>query len=349
MRLNAVLGGIAVALFAISLFSYRASVTRAERFERGQKFLSQLNPDNIHQVEITKSGETVVLKKADDAYVVSSTHGYPAKNESINRFLRGILEISLEKEVGSSDSLAAELGVQPGGEESTEITLKDSSGKDMVHFLVGKSTDDGRGHYIRRLDGEAGPIYLSSRGVFLSSTSDSFLDKEILDVQEADIASIQGGDYLIEDESGTLTLKDIPGGKEAKSSELTSVKGAARSLRFEKVYLADDAAVAGLNFARTLTLNLKDKSGYAFALAQQDGKHYLQVEATFELDRVGISQEDTKEQLEEKSKILSRADEVTKFNNHHGSWVYEVTETVAGKFTKAKKDLIETPEKKDKS
>ena len=47
MSTNAKLAVLAVLLFVFSVFSYRQSVTRAERFERGQKFLAQLNPDEI--------------------------------------------------------------------------------------------------------------------------------------------------------------------------------------------------------------------------------------------------------------------------------------------------------------
>ena len=47
---------VAAALFLFSALSYRASVKRAERFERGQSFLPNLNPDEIAEILIFDGG-----------------------------------------------------------------------------------------------------------------------------------------------------------------------------------------------------------------------------------------------------------------------------------------------------
>ncbi|CAM2007960.1 DUF4340 domain-containing protein [Acanthopleuribacter pedis] len=349
MNKNAILGLTAAALFLLSVFSYQGTQTRAERFERGQKFLSQLNPDNIKQIDIKKGDEEVVLKRNEDQFVVAGHHGYPAKNESVNRFIKDILEIALEKEAGSGESDAAELHTKPGTEENIEITLKSGPETVMVHFSVGKATEDGRGRYLQRFDGNDQNIYLSSKGIFLSTGNDQFLNKEILDIAAEEIASVSAPDFSITTQENQLALNDVPAGKEVNTSELNNVTSALKGLSFEKVYLADDPQVQGLAFTNSVTFNLKDESDYRVTTAVKDNKTYLKISANHKSQRIGVSMEDSEEQLEEKASLLERMNEVQAFNQRHGSWVYELGDFTAKKFTQTKAGLLKDPEKKEKS
>ena len=332
----------AVVLFALSAFTYRNSLQRAERFERGQKFLHNLNPDDIAAISVTKGDDKVQLRRADDKFVVTSANGYPAKNESVNRFIRDVLELSLEKEVGKGDDLTRELELEPGGESTIEVAFKDANDRDMVHFFVGKAFDDGSGNYIRRADGEAPTIYLTSSRVYLNTRDDDFLDKDIVDVKQADIQTIQGPDYVLAaDEEGALRLQDLPAGKK-ESTKVGQVKSMLSGLRFNKHYLADDQAVRGLRFDRSVWVGLKDGSGYRVAVAERDGKHYLQIQGTHETaGQVAISLDASEEEVKDTSEKLMRAEEIQKFNDFHGSWIYEVTETTAGKVRLTQSDLVE--------
>ena len=47
------------------------------------------------------------------------------------------------------------------------------------------------------------------------------------------------------------------------------------------------------------------------------------------------------EEVKEKSEILARGDEIQKFNEFHGSWIYEVSESTADKFRVKARDLVE--------
>ena len=100
---------VAVAvLFLLSALTYRQSVGRAERFQRGQLFLSNLNPDEIATIEISKGDEMVSLRRQGDRFTTVEKQDYPASNASVNKFLRDLLEIGLEREIGRSDGLAEE-------------------------------------------------------------------------------------------------------------------------------------------------------------------------------------------------------------------------------------------------
>ena len=86
-RYNHVLLSAAALLLVLSAFTYHNSVTRAERFERGQKFLSNLNPDEIAKIELAKGEESTVLERTagGDRFVITSADGYYASNREVNR------------------------------------------------------------------------------------------------------------------------------------------------------------------------------------------------------------------------------------------------------------------------
>ena len=343
MKTNRTLAVVAAALFLLSFLSYRDSVTRAERFERGQKFLSNLNPDEITRISITKGEEVTELERQGENFVVASANGYPADTSSVNRFIKDVLKLSLDKEVGDGESLEEELELTTGGENTTEVAFLDGTGKDMVRFLVGKSFDEG-GNYVRRADvgeGEESTIYLTSSRVYLNTDADSYLKKEILDVSQDEIARISGNGFLIEEIEGSLTLSDLPTGKK-ESAKVDQLKSLLSGLRFTQQHLANDASVRGLRFDSELRVDLKDRSGYLLAVAEKDDKHYLALQAFHEdAGQMSISLDASEEEVKETSEVLVRQEEIQDFNDLHGSWVYEVTSTTADKVRLKASELIE--------
>lgn len=335
---------ITLVALGISVLSYRGSLSRGDRFERGQKFLSQLNEDNIHEIEIQKGAEKILLKKSDKQFVVTSKNNYPAKNEAINRFINDALGIELEKNVGSGDALAKELEVTADGEKTTRVVFRNEAGKDMVQFLVGKASEDGHGNYVQRLDGDDKNIYLTSKGVYLTTTGDAFLMNEIVDVSVDKIDSIQGKDFSFGVENGALKLKGLPAGKK-ESADATQVKELLSGLTFDKVFLADDPEVAALAFDTTVQVNLKDNSGYVAHVAKKENRYFLHIQGGYDMSKlagVTIGQDDSQADLKEKSELLTRRDEMNDFNKLHGSWIYELSEYTAKKFLKSKADLMES-------
>ena len=75
---------VAVAvLFLLSALTYKQTTGRADRFQRGQLFLSNLNPDEIATIELSKGEETVTLRRQGDQFTVVEKRGYPASNASV--------------------------------------------------------------------------------------------------------------------------------------------------------------------------------------------------------------------------------------------------------------------------
>lgn len=341
----------ALALLVLSAWSYQHSIKRAERFERGQKFLPNLNPDEITRVEIKKGDEETVLRRAQDgeSFEIPSAGGYKAKNNPVNRLIKDVLEISLEKEIGSGESLEKELQLVDGegrGPETVEMALLDAGGKDMVRFLLGKSMETG-GTYLRRIDGDRSQIYLTDKRVYLTTDGDSFVDKDILDLPASEVAAVSGTGFTFErlEEGGDLALADLPAGKK-ESSQANQVKTVLQGLRFTQHYLADAPEVQGLSFDRQLEVVLKDGSGYLLESARQGEKHYLRINGFHTSEQVAggrimMQPDASEEEMKETSELMARVDELQQFNVFHGSWVYEVTVNTADRVRAEKSDLVE--------
>jgi hypothetical protein len=340
MKTNQVLGISTLVLLVLSGWTYYDSVTRAERFERGQDFLPNLNPDEIAQIVIRKGEDETRLRREDEKFVVASADGYPASNEAVNRFLRDVLDLKLEKEVGKGERLEQELEIAPPGEESLEVALLNANEKDMVRFVIGKGADDAGGSFVARTDSGDRTIYLTSSRVFLNTTNDDFLQNEILNVEGEKIATITSLGFQIVNEDGDFKLADLPAGKK-ESSKVNSAKWMLSNLRFTAQHLADTEEVVGLEWDTTVHVELDDDSRYEVELARHDEKHYLRIQGFYKSERVSIAVDAGDEEVKYTADVLKRIDELQLFNRLHGSWVYEVSESTADKFRLERSELME--------
>jgi hypothetical protein len=343
MSANLKLAAVAAVLLAGSVWLYADSVSRGDRFERGKKLLPNLALDEVSTIVVTEAGKTTTLERREDGFVVAEVHDYPAKNESVNRFLRDLIDIGLEKEVGAGEDLARQLEIDPPTDSTVDVTLRNAAAQDMVRLRLGKTFTGGDGRYVRRMDQENAPIYLTSGGVYLSTSTDQLLDKEIVDVPASDVVRVEGGDYVLAavEKGATPTLTGVPAGKKEKTAETSRLRSVLGPLSFDKVFLADDPEVQDLQFERKLRVAMADDTAYTLALAQRGDRSFLQVSGDHSIGQVMITLTTPEDELREKADKLTRADQIAKFNEFHGSWVYEIPQATAAKLELTKRDLVE--------
>lgn len=377
---NILLACIALGLLAVSIAAYHYTESRGDRFERGRKLLANLNPDEVAAIRIQEGASAegegkLTLERRGESFRIAERDGYAAKNEAVNRLLKTLLDVTLEKEVGSGDALAKKLELEPPGEGALDIALEGESGKTMVHLRFGGELEGG-GVYVQRLDTADKTIYLTSSRPFLDTAPEDFLKKEIVDVAASGISRIEGSDFVVEEvfeegeaspegmvaseagesaEGGVpaappappepvslgLQLAGVPDGKSEKASEMSRVKGALSRLEFEEVYPADSPEVADLDFQQRLRVSLDDTSGYVVFLADKGEAHYLRIEGFSTVGQVAIGRDESEDELKVKADSLSRSDEIQDFNAFHGSWVYTIADRFAEKLLLNKSDLVE--------
>ena len=344
MNTNAKLAALATVLLMASVWAYANSTSRGDRFQRGQLLLPNLILDEVATITIVKGDEVTTLEKRGEAFTVSEAHGYPATNESVNRVLRDLVRIELEKEVGRGAELAADLEIDPPTDDTVEVTLMNSTAQEMVSLRIGTSVPDASGRYIQRLDVDDAPIYVTTGGVFLSTDSSAYLQKEIVDHPQADVRRVQGPDFEIvaEDPESSPRLQNVPAGQQEKTIETNKVKSILTRLSFDAVFLADDAEVRDLRFDSDLRVDLQDGTSYLLSLATRDDRSFLRIRGTHNsLDRVEIALDTPEEELREKADQLSRADAIKEFDAFHASWVYELSSITADKLKLTRSDLLE--------
>jgi hypothetical protein len=343
-KLNRNLLLVVAVLFLVSALTYRQSVSRADRFQRGQLFLANLNPDDVALMTVTKGDETVTLRRQGDRFLVAEKQNYPASNTSVNKLLRDLLEIGLEREIGRGGSLQEELEIEPVGPETVEVLLGGTGDQEMVRVRLGKAFEDGPGTYVQRFDEEDAAIYLTSGGVQVSTDSSTYLEKQIVDHDRSEVTRVAGRDFLLTRPAAgeDLVLSDLPTGSTAKANEIGRLESALSGLRFDDVFIADASEVAGLRFDPALEIGLTDGSGYVLLLAQRDEQTFLKIQGQAEVQQVAITVDEAEEELQEKAEMLTRADEIDAFNQFHGSWVYGISDFSAEKLRLTRQDLIES-------
>jgi len=334
---------LTLVLMTLSLWAYRESVNRADRFQRGQTFLSNLNPDEIARVEIRQGGESVTLERQGETFRVVEAQGYPASNAAVNRLVGDLLEISLEKEIGTGTELAAELELEPVGESTVEVLFQDAAQKEMVRLRLGRLFEGGPGRYVQRLDRPDDPIYLTSEGLHVKVDSTSFLRQQIVDVPGSEVVRIEGPDFILtrQGEGDGLSLVEAPASAEPKTAEISGLESILRNLSFKSVFVADDEEVRDLDLRSALSIDLEDGSGYDLAVAEREGRYFLQIAGRHSVSQVAISLDEAEEELQEKADMLTRADEIEDFNQFHGSWIYELSEADGRRLLLSQADLLE--------
>jgi hypothetical protein len=343
MRTNVKLAALAALLLAASVWVYADSVSRGDRFERGKKLLPNLAIDEVSTIVLTEAGKTTTLERSEDGFTVAEVHDYPAKNEAVNGLLRDLIDISLEKEVGTGADLAKELEIDPPTDSTIEVVLRNAAAEDMVKLRLGKTFTDGNARYVQRLDQEGSPIYLTSGAIFLTTSTEALLDKEIVDVRPTQVLRVEGADFAMQaaEKGAAPALLDVPPGKTENTGETSKLRSVLERLAFDRVYVADDPAVAGLQFERKLRVSLDDDTSYTLSLAKQGEQSFLQVRGDHSIGQVMITLTTPKEELKEKADQLTRADEIAKFNQFHSAWVYEIPSATADKLALLKKDLVQ--------
>jgi hypothetical protein len=251
----------------------------------------------------------------------------------VGRFVTTVLEMGLEKEIGSGADLEQELGLSAGDPTATEIVFKGETDNVMVQFLIGKSLEGGGGNYVRRMDAEDAQIYLTSTSTQIGSTAMDYLQTEILNVPADQVSAIRGRDYVLE-------LKD----DQPSASKQSGLRAVLSNLRFIEHYLANAPEISGLRFTDTVTFELTDESGYRCSIANRDDTTYVRIEAFHKTRQITIAQDASEEEASQKAELLERVSEVQAFNDFHGSWVYVISGTRSDNLKLRKQDLFEDEE-----
>ena len=113
----------------------------------------------------------------------------------------------------------------------------------------------------------------------------------------------------------------------ATSLPMDALPNAFDALVLARELVAVGSDAEGVVQSAPVTLIVDRTPPEVVAVAERDGEHYLQISGYHTVNQVSVDRDESTEELEDKAAILSRADEISRFNKFHGLWVYRISET----------------------
>ena len=146
-----ILGGVLVVLAIVVLvFENPFGKTEYEKkVETATPLFPDFNKEQVAKIEILATGETTILSKQEEAWVVASMDNYPADSEGVAELLTKVGEFKNTQRVSSNPEKQAEFEVDSTG---VEAKLIDANDKLLAHLFVGKITPGFLSSYVRAAD-----------------------------------------------------------------------------------------------------------------------------------------------------------------------------------------------------
>ena len=307
-------------------------------FARGRALINDIDAESLSRIEVSKGGETVVLQRSGEDFLVESKDSYPADGGRINKVINDCMGITLVREISESEESHQALGVDEG-EDSTVVRFL-AGDQELLGVVVGNA--EGAGNYVR-LRGES-KVYLSEGAVLLDTASLDYVDKTIASIERLEQVEVSGnGDpYIVAKKETGITLEGIPEGMVVKGTSHEQVFNAASNLTFDD--FQSEALVGDLDFKYRYVAKTDARETFTFQLAEKDDKWYCKVSGEFgeRLTEAEVlaGKEDPVLQ-EQQAAILGAESRIADLNQRHQSWVYEIASFSSGNLTKAFADLLD--------
>jgi hypothetical protein len=132
------------AMLLVGAFEDRQEVTLKE----GSYLLAGFNPEKVYGIYIQKGGESLVLKRKDEGFVIAGKQESPVANDQINRIVNAVARIRCDENVTLDPRNHEALDVA-GGRESLVIRFFTESGKKMTGVIIGRDRPGSAGFYTR--------------------------------------------------------------------------------------------------------------------------------------------------------------------------------------------------------
>jgi len=215
--------------------------------------LFEVEPDAITHIEILgapvqgKPATPLVLDRAGESWVVTSSKGYPAKPEKVEEVLSAISDIRVRKPVTTQASSHSALKV---GDEGFDKQVRVTAGE-TTHALTVGAAGSKRAHV--RMEGDTN-VY-EAKGLSAWSLSDSqrsYYDAQYINLDEEALLSLsitnaQGSVHLARSE-GSWRLANLPNGELADQSAVDALARKAIKVRMaepEGTEITPDMALDG--------------------------------------------------------------------------------------------------------
>lgn len=339
---------VLVALAAILLPGRTAKDEIGEKSALIPGLQEQVN--DIDWLRITGAGNEVLatLQRQDDEWVVQESAAYRADWARLKPLLSGLASAQLVEAKTNNPDYYDRLGVE-------DVRSADGSGY-LVEFdpssglpavIIGKRAQGRNGQYAR-LQSEAQSVLVDQQ-FELPQDSQGWLDREIIDIGEAEVVEIEishadGASVIARKASAddrNFLLENIPEGFEPKSEwSVNSLAGNLTALNLEAVAPAAGIDWAGASRFRLLTadgLNTEVQLVEITAVEETDSEYWLRLEGSVYTTALGSGVD-----LEADGNTAS--DRAEAVNQKVSGWAYRVPKYKFDAMVKRMDDLVQSIE-----
>ncbi len=184
-----ILGGVfALLLLIVLIFENPFGKDEDEkRTEAAKPLFPDFSIELVSKIEIIAKGQTTILAKQNDQWVVATMENYPADSEGVKDLLEKVTEFDDSRHVSDNPKNQAEYQVDSSG---VEAKLLDAEDKTLAHLFVGKNTPGIFNSYVRVAD--SNDVYVGKG--YLQSTFDkgerTWKDRTIFKFEKSHVTSI---------------------------------------------------------------------------------------------------------------------------------------------------------------
>ena len=303
--------------------------------------------NDIGWLKITGGGDEVIvtLQRQDDGWVVQESAAYRADWSRLKPLLSGLASAQVVEAKTSNPDYFDRLGVQ-------DIAADDASGY-LVEFdpstglpavIIGKRAQGRKGQYAR-LDGDTQSVLVDQQ-FELPQDSQGWLDREIIDIGEAEVVEIEvkhpdGATVIARKASAddrNFVLEGIPGGFKPKSDwSVNSLAGTLAALNLDSVAPAAGIDWTGASRFRLLTADgLNTEVELVEISAEQEGEseYWLRLDCSVYTTAVGSG-------VDNESGSDTVSERAAEANRKAAGWAYRVPKYKYDSMVKRMDDLVQ--------
>ncbi|MBL6990412.1 MAG: DUF4340 domain-containing protein [Bacteriovoracaceae bacterium] len=334
---------IAGILFIISLIVHFNEHKLATTLAVGTEFISNFDVEKVTRISINEKGkEVLALKLEGESFVITNHNSFPASNKKVSDLLFKISNIIIGGEI--SDNEKKYEGYEVDSKSSgTHITLYDRFDKKLTEFFVGKKST-AKGNYIRRASKEM--VYVSDDSINISTDVDSYIDKEIFNIDLKNVTSIKTSKNVIVAKVDDKFILQGPPAEEVDEIKVKRFITSLLNISFDKFIDGADQKVSSVQFENEYQIALLGKLEYLLYTAKHKDKCYLKVEAKFnpEKEELTLARDSGTEELKVAEQVLLNRDVSQKFNMHNKRWIYEIAKYTYEEILKVPTDFNKSSE-----
>jgi hypothetical protein len=246
MRRLIALSAVAVVLVIAATIAVFATRAPSPEAFKPQPYFPKLESEagQIRHILIEdKSGSAALAFEPKTGWVATDNDGYPARYDKIQKLIQSLVDLTrYEKKTDLAEWQKRLLLTDPRKKgEATLVALSDKAGKPLAQILLGSNADvdaaDGKQLIFVRAPGDNQVWLVRGEGLSsLSSDSQNWLDRTIIDLPKVRIASVhvepaKAPAYTAvrkTPDADNFTVKDLPAGRQLKVE--TSANGIGTAL-----------------------------------------------------------------------------------------------------------------------